>query len=87
MSKLCPNYNGCRLVNTDVVEPDKDKKARYLVVYCEKDEEWKKCLRFVTRKSLWIAPDFLLPDSEMTEEEIIEKYENEKEEDKDKTQN
>jgi hypothetical protein len=78
MSKICPNYNGCRLVNTDVVESDKDKKANYLVVYCETDGDYAKCLRYVTRKELWIAPDFLLPDSNMTEDEIIERYEQEK---------
>jgi hypothetical protein len=75
MAKICPNFGGCRLVTTDVVVPDKDKKDNYLADYCETEEKWKSCLRYTTRKSLWICPDFVLPDSNMTEDEIVEKYE------------
>jgi hypothetical protein len=75
MAKICSNYGGCRLVQTNDVEPDKARKAIYLADYCETDENWKNCVRYITRKSLWICPDFVLPDSKMTEDEIVEKYE------------
>lgn len=75
MSKLCPNYNGCRLVQTDVVVTDAGKKAEYMSDYCQREETWKRCIRYITKKSLWICPDFVLPDSEMTEDEIIEQHE------------
>jgi hypothetical protein len=75
MAKICPNYGGCRLVTTKVVVPDNSKKEKYLHDYCETEENWKNCLRYITRKSLWMCPDFVLPDSKMTEDEIIEKYE------------
>ena len=75
MSKICPNYNGCRLVQTDVVVPDSEMKEKYIADYCQEEETWKRCLRYTTRRSLWMCPDFVLPDSEMTEEEIVEKYE------------
>jgi hypothetical protein len=75
MSKICPNYGGCRLVKTEAVEPDDAKREQYLAEYCTADENWKNCVRYTTRRSLWICPDFVLPDSEMTEEEIYELYE------------
>jgi hypothetical protein len=76
MSKICPNYQGCRLVQTDVVVPDTEEKAKYISDYCQQEETWQKCLRYITRKSLWMCPDFVMPDSEMTEDEIVERYEN-----------
>jgi hypothetical protein len=82
MPKICPNYDGCRLVKTDVVEPDSNKKKNYLAEYCVKDENWRNCVRYITRKSLWICPDFVLPDSNMTEDEIIERYEKKGKEEK-----
>jgi hypothetical protein len=43
-----------------------------------KEETWKKCKRYITKKSLWICPDFVLPDSDLTEEDVIEQVEKQK---------
>lgn len=75
MEKLCPNYNSCRLVNTDVVVPDPAIKESYISAYCHKEETWKKCMRYLTKRSLWMCPDFVLPDTDMTEDEIVARYE------------
>jgi len=75
MTKICPNYGGCRLVQTDVVEPDSVKKEEYINSFCLKEETWKKCKRYITRKALWICPDFVLPNSDLTEDEIVDQYE------------
>ena len=74
-TKLCPNIGGCRLVKTDVVVADPEKKEAYIAAYCLEEVTWRKCKRYITKRSLWICPDFVLPDTEMTEEEIINKYE------------
>jgi hypothetical protein len=75
MAKICPNYGGCRLVQTQVVEPDDAKRETFIETYCIKEETFKTCKRFITRKSLWICPDFVLPDTNLTEDEIIDLYE------------
>jgi hypothetical protein len=75
MAKICPNYGGCRLVTTNEVVPDKGEKEKYLQDYCETEGNWKNCVRYITRKALWICPDFVLPDSNLTEDEIVEEYE------------
>ena len=73
---ICPNYGSCRLVQTDVVVPDKEKKKQYLSAWCQQEETWKKCKRYTTKKALWICPDFVLPDSDLTEDEVVDLYEN-----------
>jgi hypothetical protein len=75
MDKLCPNIKGCRLVTTDIVVPDLDKKAAYIASFCQQEETWKKCKRYVTKRSLWICPDFVLPDTDLTEDEIVDLFE------------
>ncbi|MBP6872027.1 MAG: hypothetical protein KBC43_08470 [Bacteroidales bacterium] len=72
---ICKNYQGCRLVHTEVVEPDETKREKYIEDYCVTEEEWKKCNRYTTRRALWICPDFILPDSGFTEDEVIDRYE------------
>jgi hypothetical protein len=75
MTKICPNFGGCRLVKTDVVEPDDAKREAYIEAYCLKEETFTNCKRYITRKSLWICPDFILPDTSLTEDEIVDQYE------------
>ena len=75
MEKPCPNIEGCRLVRTDFVVPDPELKETYITEYCYREETWRKCKRYQTKKSLWICPDFVLPDTEMTEDEIVDLYE------------
>lgn len=87
MHKICPNSGGCRLVKTDVVEPDNDKREQYIEAYCLREETWKQCRRYTIRRALWICPDFVLPDSDMTEDEVADLYEqreNSKKQTKDK---
>jgi hypothetical protein len=73
--KPCPNIKGCRLVKTDVVVPDPDQKEAYMKAYCHLEETWRRCKRYQTKRSLWICPDFVLPDTDMTEDEIVDLYE------------
>lgn len=75
MSKICPNYGGCRLVQTKVVIPDDAEREKTMSAWCHEEDTWKNCKRYITRKSLWMCPDFVLPDTDLTEDEIIQKYE------------
>lgn len=75
MAKRCPNFGGCRFVKTEVVEPDTDKREAAIETYCLREETYMTCKRYITRKSLWICPDFVMPDSDITEDEVIERAE------------
>lgn len=63
------------MVFTEVVVPDKTVKENYIVTWC-KDAEgiWGNCTRYLTKKSLGFCPDFVVPDTPLTVDEIIEKF-------------
>lgn len=75
---LCPNIKGCRLVIAAVVVPDDKRRNEYLTTYCKAGEEkWSLCKRFITKQKLNFCPDFVLPDTQLTPDEIIDKFDEE----------
>jgi hypothetical protein len=76
VKNLCPNYNGCQLTKIEGFIPDQKQKYLYLKSYCEAGEiYWNKCNRYQTKIALNFCPDFVLPDSNFTIEEILDKFE------------
>jgi hypothetical protein len=74
---FCPNYDGCQFVKNDKHEMNECQKANYLKSFCESDENlWENCKRYITKKTLNLCPDFVLPDSAFTIDEIIDILEN-----------
>jgi hypothetical protein len=70
----CPNYNGCQLVNGTIKINLEDQK-RYINLFCINPHgKWQTCKRFVTKSELSFCPDFVLPDTNLSSEGIIEKY-------------
>jgi hypothetical protein len=41
--------------------------------------EWEKCKRYTTKAALGFCPDFVLPDTDLTLDQIIDKYDSENE--------
>jgi len=57
---------------------DKQLINKYINEYCLSESlEWKKCKRYLTNSVLNFCPDFVLPDSTMTIDQIIEKFDKE----------
>lgn len=77
--EICPNIAGCRLVNTGIVVPDENKRSEYVASWC-KDEngKWQECKRFISKKELGFCPDFVIPDSPLSIDGIIDKFEENK---------
>jgi len=74
----CPNYKECRLVKASDFPVSGESREKYLETFCENSElGWKKCKRFIAKNSLGFCPDFVLPDSTYTTDEIIDKFDNE----------
>jgi hypothetical protein len=72
---FCDNIKTCRLVATEVVVPDKKIKEQYLDSWCRQDKAvWLNCKRYETKKSLGFCPDFVVPDTQLSVEEIIDKF-------------
>ncbi|HSG67811.1 MAG TPA: hypothetical protein VK994_03830 [Bacteroidales bacterium] len=72
---FCPNIGTCRLVTTDVVVPDDKNKKMFMDSWCRQPAEtWNICKRYITKRELSFCPDFVLPDTELSVEEIIERF-------------
>jgi hypothetical protein len=74
---ICPNYNTCKLVNTDGFLESEEVRGNYIRKYCEGNSQpWEKCNRFMTHETLHFCPDFVFPDSEMTVNEVMDQFDN-----------
>lgn len=77
MDGKCKNILSCRMVTTNQVIDDESLKGQYMKKYCNADKEiWMDCKRFTVKETLQFCPDFVLPDSPWTLDEIINKFEN-----------
>lgn len=75
---ICPNIGTCRMVVTDEVVPDKKEREHYIDSFCRQGEEiWGNCKRFHARKKLSFCPDFVVPDTALSIDEIIVRFEEE----------
>ena len=74
----CPNIDTCKLVNTPGFIKDKKKQGNYIQLYCRADEsKWNSCKRVIAKNELHFCPDFVLPDTSLSIDEIIDKFDNE----------
>ena len=75
----CPNINGCQVLHKEGFVKDEQMKEFYKTVYCCccSPEGYPQCMRFRTKNTLNFCPDFILPDSDLTLDEIMERLENE----------
>jgi len=72
---FCPNCKMCRLVTSEEFPIDKDSKEEFLKIYCESvSENWLQCMRYVTKHNLGFCPEFVLPDTIMTLDEVMDKF-------------
>jgi hypothetical protein len=72
---ICPNYKTCQLVNPPYLNLDAVKKEIYILSYCHGGKRaWSACKRYVTNNVLNFCPDFVLPDSAGTPEDIINEF-------------
>lgn len=74
----CPNYANCQLVfMTGFVRPESLREL-YIQNYCTAlQENWKQCKRYQTSSILHFCPDFVFPDTVLTLNEIMEKFDEE----------
>jgi len=74
----CPNITECNLVTVKGFTGDEIQQQQYIKNYCEAGNEmWGICTRFMVKKALNFCPDFVLPDTSMTPDEVIDKFDKE----------
>lgn len=74
----CPGFNECRLVNKTGFAGNENLRKLYLNNYCTSvTQQWKSCKRYETKQLLHFCPDFILPDTSLSMDEILNKIETE----------
>ncbi|MCB0806769.1 MAG: hypothetical protein KDC05_13300 [Bacteroidales bacterium] len=71
----CPNIGICRLVTTTGFLGDEDRRRSFIETYCtDGEEKWSACKRYIVKNKLGFCPDFVLPDTDLTLDQIIDKF-------------
>ncbi len=77
MEAGCPNISTCKLMIVSDFLEDEQKSNFYTEHYCRAvNSRWEVCNRYVVKEALNFCPDFVLPDSNLTPDEVIEKFDN-----------
>jgi len=72
---FCPNLKSCSFINSDFSESCNRGKDFYLTGFCRSDNSnWGKCKRFQIKAILDFCPDFVLPDSQMDVDQIMDMF-------------
>jgi len=73
----CPNYPTCQLIHVaGFVEPETLRDS-YIRDFCSDSiENWHNCKRFQTHRILHFCPDFVFPDTSLSVDEIMERFDN-----------
>jgi hypothetical protein len=72
----CPNIETCRVVHSFDLVNDPSQRELYLATYCYAGEAgWSTCKRLQTKMALKLCPDFVLPDSDFSVEQILDRLE------------
>lgn len=77
MKEKCPNIESCFLLqkNDAITE---NQQQHYLHLYCfTENKNYTLCKRYQTSIQYYFCPDFVLPDSPLKPDEIIDKYDEE----------
>jgi hypothetical protein len=74
----CPNIAGCKLVNDPGLLIEGNNREIYIESYCRGSKPgYTECRRYRIKKEIFFCPDFIMPDSELTLDEILDRIEKE----------
>jgi len=75
MENSCPNIESCNLVVKTNIVNDETKRNEFMISYCnDSSQRWKSCKRYIVKNAINFCPDFVLPDSNMTPDQVIDKF-------------
>jgi len=71
----CPNYHTCKLAKEPGFTGDEAQRNNYIAQYCIADKGlWESCKRLIVKNTINFCPDFVLPDTSLSIDEIIDKF-------------
>ncbi|HRY31978.1 MAG TPA: hypothetical protein P5531_03320 [Bacteroidales bacterium] len=73
---ICTNLRTCPLVNKPLLPEEPERREVYLQTYCfPANNKYLECRRYIFKLKYGFCPDFLMPDSVMCEDEVLDRYE------------
>jgi hypothetical protein len=73
---ICPNFETCELVIKPDFAVDGKSRAKYIIDFCRASESKRnRCKRLIMKNTYHFCPEFVLPDTKLTPDEIIDKFE------------
>ena len=76
MSKICPKTQKCSLFNGNLLKR-KESAETYKNLYCKSETKFKECKRYLISEEVGICPDFVMPNSSYSINEIVVKMKKE----------
>jgi len=74
----CPNHSTCQLIHIPGFVQPESLRDSYMEEFCTSGtENWKNCRRLQTHGTLHFCPDFVLPDTCLSVDEIMERFDHE----------
>lgn len=76
LKEICPNYKACKIIVDLSFELEHNARTNYMKSYCENGEmAWSSCKRYLVKETWHICPDFVLPDTTHSPDEILDMLE------------
>lgn len=80
MKGYCPNTEVCKLYLVEGFAGNEEQRMNYIQSWCQSGKKkWANCTRYVVKEAIHFCPDFVLPDSVMTPDEVIDRFDQESE--------
>jgi hypothetical protein len=76
MNDLCPKTPKCTLFNDNLLKRAESAEV-YKNIFCRDSSKYKECKRYIVSEKVGKCADFVMPNSMLTIEQIIEKMKNE----------
>ena len=78
MENICPKYRNCRLFNGHLLKRKQSEEA-YKNLYCQNytEKNWEQCKRYQVSERIGETPDWVMPNSGYSIDEIVQKLKTE----------
>jgi len=78
MEGYCPNRELCKLYLVEGFTGNEEQRLEFIKLWCLSDKKkWSNCTRYMVKEAIHFCPDFVLPDSIITPNEVIDKFDKE----------
>lgn len=67
---VCPKISACRLFNGEILKRAESENT-YKNLYCNNFKKWHTCRRYIFSQKYGMCPDFVLPNSSLSDEMIV----------------